>query len=196
MNGFRDKWFPVAGHRRRTKGFTLVETTIACGLMSVGSALMVGVFIICGQTLREAHWECRLRSQAAHFLEVALGHVTMAYENAPAQLAYRFQINAGEWRITFYLPDDNNNGTPEQYVIERSGNGSGSQLTLTKNGATQLTLNNVLDFQVTGRQQNGLVAMTLTLGHTVNLGARGDVTKQFTVVGRALPRNHGRIVLE
>ncbi|HUT24750.1 MAG TPA: prepilin-type N-terminal cleavage/methylation domain-containing protein [Sumerlaeia bacterium] len=176
----------------RRRGFSLVEVVVATAISSVAMIALASVVVLCTRFLKEGFWENRLRSQAAGFVEECKQALTFAYRNDAIIQANRPTINAGKNSVAFTTPDDGGApGLVDRYVLGRTGSGgTGDRVELIKNGSVIASLGNVADFNVENHE--GVLAFVLTVDYSFVAGNR-ETRKQFTITGRALPRNMGQM---
>jgi Tfp pilus assembly protein PilV len=174
---------------RRQSGVTLVEIMVASTVSFLAMTALVIIFVMARRTLQESFWENILRARTAVFMEQARQLLTFAYAYN-AIVATNQPVFNSTSSVTFKTPDSDASGADETYTLFHSGD----KVRLTKNGATTDLLDHVSDFHVA--QQEGLITLMVTVDATFSEGSRGMVRKQFTMVGRALPRNMGSMAWE
>lgn len=173
------------------KGLTFIETMIAMSISAFAITALVAVIIMVNSSMREGIWENNLRSEGSLFMEKVKQSITFSFRNDALESTLRPVIATSKDSIAFFTPDDDNDGVEESYFIGFNDS-IATQLIIRRNGTTIETLDNVTDFNVDS--QEALVTFMITLSRNVNMGSR-SAAKQFTLVGRALPRNMGEIKL-
>lgn len=156
-------------------------------------AALLSIFGMARSFLEQGLRENLLRTQTALFLEKAKQMLTFSYSNDSydqlyvPQIYYHGAVSAttGD-RIDFWTPDNLDTGTAMSYsMFIQNG-----QVKLTHDGATESLLRSVTGFSVS-QEQEGLISMVVTVKYSFYTLGR-QVEKQFTMVGRALPRNAGK----
>ena len=176
----------------RRHGMSIVEVMVATTISSIAMVAVVGLMYMIRTSMEEGIWENNLRSQGSLFIEKVKKDLTFAYRNDALIPALRPIIASGKNSITFFTPDDNNDGSEESYFLGFDNNDA-SKLVLRRNGTTISELNNVTKFNID--TQEGLINYMITIRRDLKMGSRSS-TRQFTLVGRALPRNMGKIIIE
>lgn len=188
-----------ARERGANRGLSMVELIIAISLSLVAMLALISTVLLTNQFLKESFWENRLRAKTSVFMEKCKLALTFAYRrdtpmfDPSRDTTYKPIINDAKDEILFWTPDDQGDPTGvEAYELRRiSGT---NKVELKKNGVELDLLRNVTDFHI--ENQAGLLTFVVTVNYRFSgMGGRG-VRKQFTLVTRALPRNHGNMVMK
>ena len=178
--------------KNKQRGMTIVELIVAVSISTVAMISLVILVMMCQRSMREGFTENRLRAEGSLFLEKVKKELTFSYRHDAVDATNRPTISSSSDSITFFTPDTTGDDAEESFNLALDS-GDSSKLVLTRNGSEFETLSNVSRFHVDS--QEGLLTLMITIDRDLNMGSR-SAHKQFTLVGRALPRNMGEISIE
>ncbi len=174
------------GSGRSRAGMTLVEVVIAGAISTVVVAMLVGTYTLSARFSAQGFTETRLIHQSVMAIEKMTRTLNHACRSDSANPAYAFTIAPDFRSIDFTVPVEGGferlryrfDEQSQAVVQERQQAGGGfAQI------GTDPLAENVGEFFV--ENQEGILSLVMTL--QVNMNRNGK--KQYTMVGRALPRN-------
>lgn len=173
--------------RRSRIAMTLVEVMIASSIAAATSMAIVSSFTLASRFLAQGFVETRLLNNSSLAVEKISRSLNSAYRLDAIEADRRPVISADRRSIEFTVPLDNgaverqriryDSGDREIAHERQDGTGNFADITERK------FLRNVDDFFIAN--QEGLLSFVITV--RVDMGRNGE--KQFSMVGRALPRN-------
>jgi prepilin-type N-terminal cleavage/methylation domain-containing protein len=172
-------------HRRR--GFSLAEVMIASAISAVAMGALVSINMLTQRFLVEGFREAQMLTEAHNAIATMTRQINRAYRLDASDASNAFTIS-GDYRTFEFSAPDGAGGTvrdrfrldaQNQQVRHERRNGDGNFLML----GSQPLLNNVDEFAVDN--QEGIISLVVRL--KIPIPRYGD--KQYTLIGRALPRN-------
>ena len=172
--------------RRRSAGFSLLETVIAASVSAMAMLALVELNVLASRFTSEGFREAMILNQATSAIEQMTRRLNHAYRLDADPITNAFAIQNSYETIEFSVP--NGSGTSrERYRFnsgdntlrwERQGGGGGFAQV-----GNDIFLENVEEFSVDN--QEGIISLVLRL----RIDSPRSDDKQYTLVGRALPRN-------
>lgn len=186
MRIFTSKRSREYSNRRSRRAMTMVEIMIASAIAVTASAAVMSVFIMTSRFFNQGFTETRIMHQTSLAVEQLSRTLNHAYRPDAMQPSYRPIIAGDGEMIEFSVPLDN--GFVERRRVRfNEAEGTLHHEASVGGGFQDRTdgpiLEDVTDFAI--RNQEGILSFVITT--RVNLARDGE--KQFTMVGRALPRN-------
>lgn len=187
-------------HRRPTRrAHTLLELMISISLSLLAMIALLSTVIMTNQFLKEGFWENRLRARTSSFLEKCKFALTFAYQrdtpkwDPSRETTYMPLVNENKDEIYFWTPDGEGDSTAVDAYLLRKEPGT-NKVVLTKNGVELDAIDHVTEFKI--ENQAGLLTLVVTANYSFYGTGGRRVRKQFTLVSRSLPRNHGEMTLD